>query len=96
MRLMTKELERKLPELGTTEKMDIKDVRIYAHYFSIKNNWDWYACEYDSKTGEFYGLVDGFEKELGGWTMADFESVSKGTIERDLYFDDTQTLTDFL
>ena len=95
MKLMTKELERKIPALRTTENLDSKEVRIYAHYFSIRSDWDWYACEYDSETGEFFGLVDGDFKELGPWTMADFESVGLA-IERDLYWDDNKTLADFL
>ena len=52
------------------------------------SNWTWYVTEFDGKD-TFFGLVDGFEKELGYFSLSELESV-KGPlglkIERDVYF----------
>ena len=32
--------------------------------FDPTGGWTWYISEYDPKTREAFGLVDGFEKEL--------------------------------
>lgn len=87
MKLMTKEIERKAPALYSTEKET--DPRIVAKYFTPWTNWTWYMTEYDPVERLAFGLVEGFEKELGYFSLAELESV-KGPfglgIERDLHF----------
>ena len=94
MKLLTKEIERKIPALYTQEgKGD--DARVYVKFFTPDSNWTWYATEFDPETGTFFGLVDGFEKELGYFTLAELET-AKGPmgldIERDMYWDDATTI----
>ena len=94
MKLLTKEIERKIPALYTQEgKGD--DARVYVKFFTPDSNWTWYATEFDPETGTFFGLVDGFERELGYFTLAELES-AKGPmgldIERDMYWDDSTTI----
>jgi hypothetical protein len=88
MKLLTKELLRQFPALGATENVPVGDKKVIAKFFHPFSNWTWYAFEYDPKTGEFFGLVDGHEKELGYFTLAELESVKMMGlgIERDLYF----------
>lgn len=61
-------------------------------FFDPCGSWTWFATEYDPATRTFFGLVKGFEEELGYFSLDELESV-KGPlgigIERDLYFKPT-------
>lgn len=98
MKLMTKEIEKKIPALYSTEEMSDGEKRIYVKFFHPFSSWKWYAVEYDPATGEFFGLVDGDEKEQGPFTLKELESVSvMGLgVERDRYWDDTTTLKEVM
>ncbi len=93
MKLMTPELEAKFPALYATDNLKPEETKIIAKYFY--GSWTWYATEYDPKQRIFFGLVKGFETELGYFSLNEFESF-KGQyglgIERDLYFGDNITL----
>jgi hypothetical protein len=89
MKLMTKEMEDKLPPLNSMDGRKEEEVLVFAHYFS--GSWDWYATEFDPKTRMFFGLVRGFEIELGYFSLDELERSScevhpLGGIERDLYW----------
>ena len=85
-KLLTKELEKKLPPLGSGSTVAV------VKFFTPWSYWTWYACEYDPKTRIFYGLVEGHEKEWGDFSLDELESV-RGPfglqIERDLYWKPT-------
>ena len=89
MKLLTKELEKKFPPLYSTAEKDPKDIPIVAKFFDPCSNWTWYAVEYDPVSRTFFGLVRGFEAELGYFSLDELQSI-KGAlglgIERDLYF----------
>ena len=88
MKMMTKELERKLPALYSQEEND--DPLVLVHYFVPWGSWDWYGYEYDPKRRLFFGLVKGIETELGYFSLDELESVRGPLgmrIERDLYFE---------
>ena len=57
--------------------------------FDPTGNWTWYISEYDPETREAFGLVDGFEKELGSFSMEEIVNL-RGQyglpIERDLHW----------
>ena len=89
MKLLTQEILKKLPAQGSTigEGMDaIAQVK----FFTPWSDWTWYAVEYNPDCKLFYGLVDGFEKEVGYWVLEELEEI-KGPfglkIERDRHFD---------
>ncbi len=86
---MTADLRTQLPQLYSQEEVD--DPKAIAKYFTPDSNWTWYATEFDGKD-TFFGLVDGFEKELGYFSLAELESV-RGPfglgVERDLWFEPT-------
>jgi hypothetical protein len=75
---------RRVPALGATEGTPDPVVRL--HYFT--GSWDWYVLELDPETGQAFGLVDGFERELGYFDLNELEAVSRGLtiVERDLYW----------
>ena len=87
MELLTKEIREKLPKLGETE--NIKDPMVQVKFFAPWTNWAWYVTEFDGDD-IFFGLVLGFEKEFGYFSLKELESI-KGPmglgIERDLYFE---------
>lgn len=92
MKLLTKELEAKLPPLYSQDgKGD--DALALVKFFTPDSSWTWYATEYDPVERVFFGLVDGLEKELGYFSLDELESV-KGPlglrIERDIYFEPTR------
>lgn len=87
MQLLTAEIKTKLPKLYTQEEKGLEALAM-VKFFTPDSNWTWYATEFDGKD-TFFGLVDGFEKELGYFSLSELQS-ARGQlglpIERDLYF----------
>jgi hypothetical protein len=87
MKLLTKEILEKLPKLYSQEEKGLEAVAI-VKFFTPDSNWTWYATEFDGDD-LFFGLVDGFEKEIGYFRLSELQSV-KGAlglpIERDMFF----------
>ena len=84
MKLITKELLKKLPPLYTNE--NVKDPMIVAKFFALGSNWTWFAMEFDGED-TFFGMVHGFEKELGYFSLKELQSLKIGMIpmvERDI------------
>ncbi len=84
---MTKDLQMQLPQLYSQE--EVEDPKAIAKFFTPDANWTWYATEFDGKD-TFFGLVDGFEKELGYFSLAELESIRGPLglhVERDLWFE---------
>ena len=89
MELITKELEKQFPALYSTENTRPEEVKIIAKFFDPCSGWTWYATEYDPNDRMFFGLVRGFETEMGYFSLDELESVKGGLgvgIERDLFF----------
>jgi hypothetical protein len=88
MKLLTKEIRRKLPKLYEQEDKGSKAVAHVKFFTPDSNPWTWYATEFDGRD-TFFGLVDGHEKELGYFSLAELEK-ARGpmglAIERDLYW----------
>jgi len=90
MKLLTEEIKKKLPKLYEQESKGY-DAVAYLRFFTPDSNWTWYVTEFDGKD-TFFGLVDGFEKELGYFLLSELESVRGPLglkVERDLYFKPT-------
>ena len=88
MKLLTKELKNKIPPLYSQDGKGLEAIA-YVKFFDPCGSWNWYVTEFDGED-TFFGLVCGFENELGYFSLSELESV-KGKlgigIERDLYFD---------
>lgn len=97
MKLLTKELKAKIPNLYSQENE--KDPMVYVKYFDPTGSWTWYVIEgreeeYDYGMDYlFFGYVIGFDAELGYFTLNQLETAKQGMtglkalpIERDLYF----------
>jgi hypothetical protein len=89
MMLLTKENREALPKLYSNEK--VEDPVAVVKFFTPDSNWTWYATEFDGDD-LFFGLVDGFERELGYFSLAEL-TATRGPlglpIERDRYFKPT-------
>ena len=86
MMLLTKELLKMLPPLYSQE--NIKDPTVWCKFFTPDGSWTWYVLEFDG-VDTFFGLVDGFDEELGYFSLIELESVRGKLglpIERDRYF----------
>lgn len=78
-----------LPELYSQDgKGDEAVARVKL--FTPDSNWTWYITEYDKDEDVCFGLVSGFEVELGYFSMAEIRTL-KGPlglpVERDLYWE---------
>ena len=87
-KLITKEIEKALHKLYSQENVD--DPIVVAKWFSPYSNWRWFAIEFDGED-IFFGLVQGFETELGNFSKSELENLTFGSgrfevpaIERDL------------
>lgn len=92
MKLLTKEIEQKIPALYSTEEVETQDKTIVCKFFAIGSNWTWYVVEGErQEDGDylFFGLVHGFEQEWGYFTHSELLSVKWHGIpgvERDVHF----------
>jgi len=86
MQLLTNEVRAALPPLYSQEANP--DPTVPVKFFTPDGQWTWYATEFDG-SDTFFGLVDGFEEELGYFSLAEI-SAARGLlglpIERDLHW----------
>jgi hypothetical protein len=91
MALLTDGIRQKLPPLYSQENTvePVAQVR----FFDSFGDWSWYVLEFDGEN-LFFGLVLGFERELGYFTLAEFEEINREAgferIQRDLAFQPTK------
>ena len=94
-KLMTKELGDTIPPLYANDGADDPDAVARVKLFCPYNGWRWYVTEWEAETGLCFGLVEGFETELGYFHLTELSEVtvfgSVPAVERDLYWE-PQTL----
>ena len=74
-KLLTDKQLQTIPNLYETENQ--KDPICHIKLFLPSSNWTWYIIEIDkSDYNTCYGLVDGFEQELGYFSLSELESIS--------------------
>lgn len=98
MKLLTKEIIKKLPKLRTNERKNPNEIPIIVKFFCPWNQWTWYATEGEARNDDylFFGFVRGNFDELGYFTLLELESVTGLgglKIERDLHWSDKTTLS---
>lgn len=92
MKLITKEIEALLSAAPLYSQEQTKNPPILVKFFTPWTNWTWYVVEGQKQADwdwEFFGMVHGFEKELGYFTLSELESLEGPgglRVERDLYF----------
>ena len=65
---MNDEIQAQLPPLYSNEEQGI-EAKAPVKYFHALSGWTWYASEYDPENERFFGLVNGFELELGYFSL---------------------------
>jgi len=98
MKLLTKEIEKKIPKLHSQEK--VSNPKIIVKFFHPLSSWIWYVYEGErQEDGDmlFFGMVHGYEKEIGYFTLKQLEEVKvRGLgIERDKWFGFNHRLNEF-
>ena len=86
MKLLTKELLKRIPKLFETEHDP--DPMVYTKFFFPYSTWEWYVIEFDGEEN-FFGLVDGHEVELGNFSLRELMRTQDHLglpIERDISF----------
>ena len=89
--LMTRDLGDAIPALYANEGVtDYDDVLAVVKLFSPYSNWTWYITEWQAETGTCFGLVEGFETEIGYFDLTELAEAtvfgSVPAVERDLYW----------
>lgn len=88
--LMNDEIQASLPPFYSNEDIGMKAIAPIK-FFHPTSDWTWYPTEYDVDKGIFFGLVVGYDIELGYFSLEELESISAGKglnlpIERDLHY----------
>ena len=86
--LLDQDSREKLPPLYSGEELGLETLA-QVKFFTPDSNWTWYASEFDGED-IFFGLVDGFETELGYFSLKELQKVNGPMglkIERDLHFE---------
>jgi len=99
MKLITKEIEKKLPRLYSQEK--VANPKIIVKFFTPWSSWSWFAYEGDRQEDGnwlFFGMVHGIEKEIGYFSLKELEGLKSPMglkIERDKFFGYGHRLSEF-
>lgn len=97
MKLITKEIAKKMPPLYTNEDKKPEDIPVIVKFFNPMGAGTWYITEADMQTGYMFGLCDLGFPELGYVDLSELESLTLPLglkIERDLHLRDGFTLAD--
>jgi hypothetical protein len=88
MKLLTKEIRKKLLPLYATENLPAGDAVAVLKLFTPWTSWTWYCVEFDGED-LLWGLADGHCKELGYFSLKELQAIRGPlglTIERDLHW----------
>lgn len=100
MKLLTKADLKKLQSQdpyhpsGPGRELPSEELLTYVKFFTPDSNWTWWAVsasvDEERDDVQFFGLVEGFCKELGYFWLSELEKVRGQLglpVERDLYWD---------
>jgi len=100
MKMLTKEVEKRIPELYSHDGKDAAEVPVAVKFFDPSGSFTWYVTEgnkLENGDWSFFGLVDsGFYSELSYFRLSDLLNAKTGLrglkalpIERDLNYSGT-------
>jgi len=99
MKLITKEILKKLPKLYATDSMAKDKIRIYLKFFNPCGSGTWYITEFDG-IDTMFGYVTGLgHDELGYISLKELSNIKLKfglKIERDMWWDDKKTLANVM
>ena len=93
-KLLPEEIRKQIPPLYGQVGKGPKAVA-YAKLYTPSSSWTWWITEGQTEGEDFrcFGLVDGFEKEMGYFSLAELAEVTGPLglpVERDLYYRPTE------
>ena len=86
--LLTEKIRESLPPLYGNDGKSESETKVIVKFFTPDSSWTWYVTEFDG-ADTFFGLVDGFEQELGSFSLKELKSIRGPLglpIERDRHF----------
>ena len=89
MKLLTKEITEKAQK-QYDKGSDLDGQDIVAKFFDPMGSWTWYLMNLAEDGDYAWGIVDGFEVEMGSFSINELQRVKLKFglgIERDLYFE---------
>jgi len=92
MTLLTKKIIDALPPLYATDGIPLEEKVVICKFFTPDANWTWFVfegvpLEHQPEDYELFGMVHGFEKEMGYFYLSELNQVRGKLglpIERDL------------
>ena len=90
MKLLTKEITKKATE-QYDKGSELDGQMIVAKFFDPMGSWTWYLMNLADDKDYAWGIVDGFEVEMGSFSINELQKIKFKPfghgIERDLYFE---------
>ena len=92
MMLLTQAIKKAMPALYSGEDTPLEEKQVAVKFFCPWNQWTWFAFEGEEQPdGDwmFFGMVHGFEKEMGNFMLSELQSLSGPfglKIERDRHY----------
>ena len=89
MKLLTKEITEKAQK-QYDKGSDLDGQDIVAKFFDPMGSWTWYLMNLAEDGDYAWGIVDGFEVEMGSFSMKELQDIQLPFglgIERDMYFE---------
>jgi hypothetical protein len=92
MKLLTKEILKKLPTIEETAQWGLEETKVICKFFNPLGNQRWYVTAYDPDTGKAWGFVnlgDIHCAEMGPFMMQELVDIRLPFglgIERDAHF----------
>ena len=71
MKLLPPDIAQTIPKLYEQEHKG-SDATVYVKFFDPCSQWTWYVTEFDG-VDTFFGLVKGFEIELGNFSLKELQ-----------------------
>lgn len=88
VKFITQKILDAVPKLYEQEKLGDAAI-VHAKWFDAWGSWSWYMTELDPVTQRAFGLVIGFETEIGYFDLNELQELKIHgipRIERDLWF----------
>tara|TARA_R100000808_G_C2137699_1_gene145784 strand:+ start:259 stop:573 length:315 start_codon:yes stop_codon:yes gene_type:complete len=87
MKLLTKEVIKKATK-QYTKGSDMDEQMVVAKFFDAWGDWKWYLMNMKDETGDYaWGIVKGFDVEIGSFSLTELKQVLGLRLERDMYFE---------
>ena len=100
MKLITKEILKRLPKLGDTAEKNSSEVKVPLKLFNPCGGESWFITEYDPESEIAFGYVTGVQfPELGYISIKELKSIRLKwglTIERDMHWNMKTTLKEVM